>query len=100
MRLRSLDVDRIERGLDRIATGTVGTSRGRPLSRRSLRLFRSTLAQVLDLGVRRKLIAGNPARTAELTPSAAKTKDRVYAAEAETVGGARASASATFPPMS
>ena len=68
VRLRSLDVDRIERGLDRIATGTVGTSRGRPLSRRSLKLFRSTLAQVLDLGVRRKLIAGNPARTAELTP--------------------------------
>ena len=53
VRLRSIDVDRIERGLDRIATGMVGTSRGRPLSRRSLKLFRSTLAQVLDLGARR-----------------------------------------------
>ena len=85
-----LDVERIERGLDRLATGTVGPSRGKPLSRRSLKLFRSTLAQVLDLGVRRKLIAGNPARIAELTPTAARTKPRrsLTAAEAETLWAA------------
>jgi integrase len=90
VRLRSLDVDRIEHGLDRLATGTVGPSRGKPLSRRSLKLFRSTFAQVLDFGVRRKLIPGNPARTAELTPTAAKGKPRrsLTADEAETLWAA------------
>ena len=89
-RLRSLTVDRVEQGLDAIATGTVGTSRGKPLSRRSLKLMRSTFAQVLDFGVRRKLLVGNPARMAELTPTAPKTEARrsLTAAEAETLWAA------------
>lgn len=87
VRLRSLSVDRVEQGIDLIATGTVGTSRGEPLSRRTLKLMRSTLAQVLDLGVRRNMIAGNPARAAELTPTAARTKPRrsLTPAEGETL---------------
>jgi integrase len=90
VRLRTLDIDRIEAGLDRLATGTVGSSRGKPLSRRSLKLYRSTLAQVLDLGVRRKLISGNPARMAELTPTAARTRPRrsLTADEAEVLWAA------------
>lgn len=74
IRLRSLTVDAVEAGLDRIATGRHG--RGRPLSRRSLKLMRSTLAQVLTLGVRRRLIAHNPALLAELTPTAARPVPR------------------------
>jgi integrase len=75
-RLRSLDVDRVELGLDRIATGSGAGSRGKPLSRRSLKIFRSTLAQALDVAVRRRIIAVNPARMAELTPSAARATPR------------------------
>jgi integrase len=74
VRLRSLDVERIERGIDAIATGKYG--RGRPLSRRSLKLYRATLAQALDMAVRRKLLASNPAEHAELTPTAAKSTPR------------------------
>ena len=48
VRLRSLDVARIEKALDRIATGTAGGARGRPVSQRTLKLMRSTLAQALD----------------------------------------------------
>lgn len=90
VRLRSLDVERIEQGLDRLATGTIGPSRGKPLSRRSLKLFRSTLVQVLDLGVRRKLIPGNPARIAEITPTATKSRPRrsLTGDEAETLWAA------------
>lgn len=76
VRLRSLDVDRVELGLDRIATGKGASSRGNPISRRSLKLFRSTLAQALDVAVRRRILGFNPARMAELTPSAARTSSR------------------------
>jgi len=67
-----LDVDRVEQGFDRLAAGV----RGKPLSRRSLKLYRSTLAQALDVGVRRRIITFNPARVAELTPTAARTIPR------------------------
>jgi integrase len=76
VRLRQLDIERIEQGLDHIATGMGEGSRGKPVSRRTLKLMRSTLAQVLDLGVRRKLLPANPARQAELTPTAARTVTR------------------------
>lgn len=63
-RLRTLGVEDIERGLDKIATGATG--RGNPLSRRSLAAMRSTLAQALDMAVRRRMIPINVARLAEL----------------------------------
>lgn len=90
VRLRSLDVARIEKALDRIATGTTGGARGRPVSQRTLKLMRSTLAQALDFAVRRKMIASNPARIAELTPTAARTTPRraLTPAEAETLWSA------------
>lgn len=81
VRLRSLDVARVERGIDRIASGELG--RGWALSRRSLKFARSTLAQVLDEGVRRRWIAHNPARLAELTPTAAKAVPRKALTPAE-----------------
>lgn len=74
VRLRSLDVERVERGIDHIATGVFGD--GRPLSRRTLKGHRSTLAQALDFGMKRKMIASNPARLAVLTPTATKPKPR------------------------
>ena len=51
-------------------------ARGKPVSRRTLKLMRSTLSQALDLAVRRKMLAYNPARMAELTPTAARTEHR------------------------
>ncbi len=75
VRLRTLDVERVERGIDRIATGTVN-GRGKPVSRRTLTLMRSTLVQTLDLAVRRKLITSNPALASELTPTAPRTQPR------------------------
>jgi integrase len=82
-RLRQLDVARVERGLDRIATGMHG--RGKPLSRSTMTHLRSTLAQALDVALRRRWIAHNPARLAELTPSAPPTDARqsLTTAEAE-----------------
>ena len=76
VRLRTLDIARIEKALDRIATGTTDGARGKPVSARTLKLMRSTLAQALDVGVRHKLIAANPARIAELTPTAPRTQQR------------------------
>jgi integrase len=73
-RLRSLTVERVERGLDRITTGRYG--RGELLSRRSVKLVRSTLAQALDLAVNRRWIAFNPARQALLTPTAKPATSR------------------------
>jgi integrase len=74
VRLRTLDVARIEKAIDHIATGEVG--RGNPVSRRTLKLMRSTLSQALDLAVRRKMVAYNPARMVELTPTAVRTEHR------------------------
>ena len=69
VRLRRLDVDTIERALDRIATGRHG--RGRPLTRVSVNRVRQALVAVLDLAMRRKAIAYNPARLAVVTPGGA-----------------------------
>jgi integrase len=73
-RLRGLTVERVERALDNITTGRHG--RGQTLSRRSAKLVRSTLAQALDLAVKRRWIDHNPARQALLTPTAASAKPR------------------------
>jgi integrase len=81
VRLRTLDVARVECGLDHIATGAYG--RGKRLSRRSLKLYRATLVQVLDLAVRRKLVAANSAVHAELTPTAAPAVPRRALSESE-----------------
>ena len=83
VRLRDLDIARIETAIDRIATGTTPGARGKPVSRRTLKLMRSTLAQVLDTAVRHKLIAANPARLAELTPTARKAEPRRALSPAE-----------------
>lgn len=76
VRLRRLDVDTIESALDLIATGTVGTSRGRPLSRASVALARDVLVMALDFGVARKMLATNPGRLAVVTPTAAAAQPR------------------------
>lgn len=73
VRLRDLTVDRVEEALDALAAG----SQGRPLSRRSLKQVRSTLAQVLDFATRRRMLATNVARLAELTPTARKPDPRL-----------------------
>ena len=82
VRLRRLDVDTIEQALDRVASGTVGTSRGKPLGRASVSLVRDTLALALDFGMRRKMIATNPARLAVVTPTA-KTAQKRRALDAD-----------------
>jgi len=81
VRLRTLDVARVERGLDHISMGAYG--RGKPLSRRSLKLYRATLVQVLDLAVRRKLVAANSAVHAEVTPTATPAVPRRALSESE-----------------
>jgi integrase len=73
-RLRTLDVNAVERGLDRIATGRHG--RGQPLSRTSIARIRDTLVAVLDFAMRRKAIATNPARLAVVAPTAAAPQKR------------------------
>ena len=74
VRLRRLDVVTVERALDRIATGCQG--RGQPLTRATLSRIRQTLVAALDFGVRRKMLAYNPAAMAELTPTAAASRSR------------------------
>lgn len=65
-RLRRLSVDQVETGLDHIAAG----AHGRPLARSSLARVRDLLVDVLDFAVKRRLVASNVARLAELTPGA------------------------------
>ena len=72
VRLKRLDVIRVERALDSLSAG----SQGRELGRRSLTLVRSTLTQVLDFARRRRLIGSNPAGDAVLPPAAAGAVDR------------------------
>ncbi len=72
VRLRNLNIDRVETALDELAAG----SQGRPLSHRSLKLVRSTLAQALDNAKRRQLISGNPARDAVLPAAAPRAVPR------------------------
>jgi integrase len=88
VKLTALTVDRVERGLDKIATGAYG--RGRPLARRTIKYVRSTLAQALDVAVKRRWIDYNPARLAELTSTATPTEPRraLTPAEAETLWAA------------
>ncbi len=74
VRLRRLDVDTVERALDTIATGCRG--RGRPLTRTTLSRIRQTLIAALDFGVRRKMLAYNPAAMAELSASARPSRQR------------------------
>jgi integrase len=74
VRLQSLTVERVEHGLDHIATGAHG--RGKPLAHRTIKYARSTLAQALDAAVNRRWITFNPARQAELTPTAAVADPR------------------------
>ena len=62
VRLKRLDVIRVEQALDSLSEG----SQGRKLGRRSLKLVRATLTQVLDFARRRKLIGSNPASDAVL----------------------------------
>ena len=96
VRLRKLTPERIEQALDKQANRPV-----RPLIRRSLKHVRSTLGQVLDFAQRRKLIGANPARIAELTPTAARMKPRrsldpAQAAELWRVMGAEGTYGALF----
>ncbi len=67
-RLRGLDADAIEDGLDHIATGVHGrpdkNGNPRPLARSSVARLRSVLVEVLDFAMRRRLLAHNPARDA------------------------------------
>jgi integrase len=69
-RLRTLDADRVEGGLDRIATGVHGRrdAKGnpRPLVRSSVVRIRSVLIEVLDFAVRRRIVAYNVAMAAEV----------------------------------
>ena len=74
-RLRRLDINAVERGLDHIADGRYG--RGSALSRSSMVRVRDTLVAVLDFAQRRKLIASNPARLAVLAPSTAAPQTRM-----------------------
>ena len=82
VRLQALDVPRVERGLEAIATGKYG--RGKPLGRRSMKLFRETLVQALDSAVRREQLHRNPASYAELPAVTTKQHRRqaVTAADA------------------
>ena len=63
-RLARLNTARVERGLEHIATGIHG--RGTRLGRRSMKLYRETLVQELDAGVRREQLQRNAAQYAEL----------------------------------
>ncbi len=87
-RLRRLDVQAIEDALDRIATGVHG--RGKPLGKSSIGRVRDTLVEVLDFGMRRKMIGSNPARLAVLPPTAPAPKkaQALDPAEAEALWGA------------
>lgn len=62
VRLRALDVERIEGAFDNLVAG----SQGRPLGRDSIKLVRSALGQVLDTAVRRGMLSANRARLAVL----------------------------------
>lgn len=73
-RLRGLDVNVIERALDRIATGEHG--RGAVLSRSSVAKVRGVLVTVLDFAERRRMISGNPARLSVVSPTAAAPQGR------------------------
>ncbi|MGE0306405.1 MAG: tyrosine-type recombinase/integrase [Acidimicrobiia bacterium] len=70
--LARLDVDEIESSFERLARRA-----HRPLGRRSLKLVRSVLSQVLDYGQRRRLITGNPCVHVELPSHASRPRERV-----------------------
>ena len=62
-----MTVEHVETALDRIAEGAHGR---RPLSRSTLGRVRDVAVDVVDFAVRRRIVATNVARLAELTPSA------------------------------
>jgi integrase len=75
-RLRTLTVEDVERALDRLATGAHRRA-GRedtPITRSTLTRLRALVAEILDFAVRRRLVASNVARLAELTPSARRER--------------------------
>lgn len=74
VRVVKLDGDRVDAGLDRIATGAHG--KGKPLGRRSMKLYRETFVQVLDSAVHRGKAPTNPARYAELPVTTATIRAR------------------------
>ncbi|MGI9053016.1 MAG: site-specific integrase [Ilumatobacteraceae bacterium] len=73
-RLTKLNTARVERGLEHIATGVHG--RGKPLGRRSMKLYRETLVQAVDAAVRREQLHRNPAQYAELPAGKATGRAR------------------------
>ena len=73
-RLRGLDVNGVERALDRIGTGRHG--RGKQLSRASVARVRDVLVMVLDFAVRRNAMPSNPARLAIVSPTAPAAQPR------------------------
>lgn len=72
VRVVELGVDDVEAMLDRLARRKV-----KPLGAASLRKVRGTLSRALDFAERRGEILRNVAAKAEITPTAAKKRDRV-----------------------
>jgi hypothetical protein len=75
-RLRALNVEDVERALDRLAAGAHRRD-GRgviPITRSTLTRLRALIAEILDFAVRRRLVGSNVARLAELSPSAPRER--------------------------
>lgn len=72
-RLAKLTVDDIEKAFDRMVAGDKDHG---AMGRSSLIKVRSVLGQALDFAVKRKMIASNPCRLADLTPTAERAKPR------------------------
>lgn len=73
-RLRTLSIDDVEAALDAMTSDRSD----KPVSRSTLVKVRSVLGQVLDFAQRRGMIAGNPARSAVIGPTAARTTERSF----------------------
>lgn len=70
-RLVALDVDHVEKMLDRLAA-----REQRPMGKASLTKLLTKLSQMLDFAMRRKYVGTNVARLARITPSAAPARER------------------------
>lgn len=83
-RADQVTVDQVEQALDRMATGVPrksprpgqGKWERRPLAKATLTTARQVLGAIFDQGIRRRLLQFNPARLAELPPSAAPARKR------------------------
>jgi integrase len=73
-RIAKLSTRRVEAGLDHIATGVYG--RGRPLGKRSMKLYRETFVQALDKAVANEDIPRNYAEHASLPVTTVTTIQR------------------------